>query len=178
MCSCDQSLVTLAFLWKKLPQPQFYKDLTRKTAFSGGWSWFKFNNLGLTLGTNLKFCTIVAKGLKLKVRKFRGPNPTFVGVTGEKLVGGAFLPPPPILNRVKNLRTAFCSKNNGPKLRDTLDTTNKMFHNNSLYQLSYILFTGYHYINSWFIQFWDVFSMMNVMRTWGEDISTKYIMRN
>ena len=39
MCSCDQSLVTLAFLWEKLSQPQFYKDLTR---FSEGWSWFKF----------------------------------------------------------------------------------------------------------------------------------------
>ena len=52
------------------------------------------NNLGLALGTNLKFCTSVAKGLKLKGRKFWGSNPTFVEVTGEKLVGGAFLPPP------------------------------------------------------------------------------------
>ena len=24
MCSCDQSLVTVAFLWEKLSQPQFY----------------------------------------------------------------------------------------------------------------------------------------------------------
>ena len=48
----------------------------------------------MALGTNLKYCTSVAKGLKLKVRKFWGPNPTFVEVTGEKLVGGAFLPPP------------------------------------------------------------------------------------
>ena len=47
----------------------------------------------------MKFCTSVAKGLKLKVRKFWGPNPTFVEVTGEKLVGGPFWPP--ILNRVK-----------------------------------------------------------------------------
>ena len=70
-------------------------DLTRKTAFFDGWSWFKFNNLGLALGTNLKFCTSVAKRLKLKVRKLWGPNPTFVEVAGEKLVGGAFLPPPP-----------------------------------------------------------------------------------
>ena len=38
---------------------------------------------------NLKFCTSVAKRLKLKVRKFLGPNPTFVEVTGEKLVGQA-----------------------------------------------------------------------------------------
>ena len=81
-------------------------DLTRKTAFFDGWSWFKFNNLGLALGTNLKFYTSVAKGLKLKVRKFWGPNPTFVEVTGEKLVGGSFLDPP-ILNRVKSNRYLF-----------------------------------------------------------------------
>ena len=50
MCSCDQSLVIVAFPREKLSQPQFYKDLTIKTAFCGGWSWFKFNNLGLALG--------------------------------------------------------------------------------------------------------------------------------
>ena len=41
------SLVTLAFLWEKLPQPQFYKNLTRKTTFLRGvldsssiiWDW-------------------------------------------------------------------------------------------------------------------------------------------
>ena len=72
--------------------------MTRKTAFFEGWSWFKFNNLGLTLGTNLKFYTSVAKGLKLKVRKFWGLIPMFAEVTGEKLVrgggGGAFCPSP------------------------------------------------------------------------------------
>ena len=75
--------------------------MTRKTAFFEGWSWFKFNNLGLALGTNLKFCTILVKGLKLKVRKFLGPNPTFVEVTGGKLVGGPFWSLL-ILNWVKN----------------------------------------------------------------------------
>ena len=30
-----------------------------------GWSWFKLNNLGMTLGMALKFYTSVAKGLKL-----------------------------------------------------------------------------------------------------------------
>ena len=57
-------------------------------------SWFKFNNLRLTLGANLKFYTSVAKELKLKVRKFWGLIPTFVEVTEEKLVavGGAFWP--------------------------------------------------------------------------------------
>ena len=34
----------------------------------------------------------MAKGLKLKVKKFWGLIPTFVEVTGEKLVGMAFLP--------------------------------------------------------------------------------------
>ena len=42
----------------------------------------------------LKFYTIMAKGLKLKVRKFFGLIPTFVEVTGEKLVGGRFAPHP------------------------------------------------------------------------------------
>ena len=45
MGSCDQSLVTLSFLREKLSQSQFYKDLTRKSTFFDGWSWFKFNNL-------------------------------------------------------------------------------------------------------------------------------------
>ena len=57
------------------------------------------------IGMGLKLYTNVAKGLKLKVRKFLGLIPTFVEVTGEKLVrgggwggGGAFFPP--ILNGV------------------------------------------------------------------------------
>ena len=94
MLSCDQSLVTLAFLWEKLSQSQFDRDLTRKTAFFEGWSWFKFNNLGLALGMNLKFYTSVAKGLKVNVGKFWGLVPTFVEVTGEKLLGVAFCPTP------------------------------------------------------------------------------------
>ena len=71
-----------------------YKYLARKTTFFEGWFWFKFYNLGLTLGMTLKFYTSVAKGLKLKVRKFCGLSPTFVEVTGEKLLGRAFLPTP------------------------------------------------------------------------------------
>ena len=67
--------------------------MTRKTTFFEEWSWFKFNNLGLTLGTNLKFYTIVAKGLKLKVRNFWGLVTTFVEVTGEKLMWGLFATP-------------------------------------------------------------------------------------
>ena len=66
------------------------------------WSWFKFNNLGLTLGVALKFCNSVTNGLKLKNRKW-GLTLTFLEVTEEKVVGrgGDFLIPLPILNRVK-----------------------------------------------------------------------------
>ena len=73
---------------------QMNKDLTRKTAFFEGWSWFKFNNLGLVLGPKLKIYTSLAKGLKLKVRKFWGLIHTFVEVTVEELVGGIFAPLP------------------------------------------------------------------------------------
>ena len=60
----------------------------QKNRFFEGWSWFKFNNFGLALGTNLKFYTSLSKGLKLKVRKFWGLILTFAEVTEEKLVGG------------------------------------------------------------------------------------------
>ena len=47
-------------------------------------SWFKFNNLGLTRGMNLKLYTSDAKGLK-------SIFPTSVEVTGKKQLGeGAF----------------------------------------------------------------------------------------
>ena len=76
-----------------------------KSIFFEGCSWFKFNNLRLALSMVLKFYTSEAKGLKLKVRKFLGLIPTFVEVTGEKLVegGGA----PPMLNRVKSCWRVF-----------------------------------------------------------------------
>ena len=45
-----------------------------------GWSCFKLNNLELALGILGKS---VAKGLKLKVKKFLGQVPTLVEVTGE-----------------------------------------------------------------------------------------------
>ena len=57
--------------------------------------FYHVNNLGVALVMNLKFYTSVAKRLKLKVGKFWGLVPTFLEVTGEKLVGGkAFLPTP------------------------------------------------------------------------------------
>ena len=73
------------------------KRFDHKNYFFEGWSWFKFNNLGLALGMAIKFYTSVAKGLKLKVSKFWGLTPMFAEVTEEKPVGGAFLPTP-ILN--------------------------------------------------------------------------------
>ena len=53
---------------------------------------FKFNNLGLVLCMTLKFYSSVAKGLKLKVRKFLGLILTFGEVTGESGSGCVFLP--------------------------------------------------------------------------------------
>ena len=78
MWSCDQSLVTLAFLLEKLLLPQFCKDLTKKASLFEGQSWFDFNY------------TSAAKGLKLKVRKFLGLIVTFVEVTEGKVVGRPF----------------------------------------------------------------------------------------
>ena len=48
----------------------------------------------------LKLYTSEAKRLKLKVKKNWGLTATFIEVTGEKLVGGAFLPT--FFNRVKS----------------------------------------------------------------------------
>ena len=68
----------------------------------------KFNNLGLALGMALKLYTTVAKGLKLKARKFQGLILTFAKVTDINLLGELFCAPllPSILNRVKN-KTIF-----------------------------------------------------------------------
>ena len=67
----------------------------QENPFFERWSWFKLNNLGLALAMTFKFYTSVAIGLKLTVRKFWRLIPSFVEVTGGKLVGGLF---PPILN--------------------------------------------------------------------------------
>ena len=72
--SCDQSLVALVFLRKKLSKPQFYKDLTRKKTFFKAWSWFKFNNLRLAMGMTLKFYTSMAKRVETKSQKVLGAN--------------------------------------------------------------------------------------------------------
>ena len=74
------------------------EGLGQKNQFFEGCSWFKLNNLGLGLGMTLMFYKNVAKGLKLKVRKFWVPSLTFVEVRGKKPVGDLF--GSSILNRV------------------------------------------------------------------------------
>ena len=112
---CDQSLVTLSFIWEKLSQPQFYKDLTKKTIFFEGRCWLKFNNLGLSPCMALAFYKSVTKGLQLKVRKFLELIPAFEELTGEKLVGGPFCPSPTPswigLNTIVVKRVETCRKN-------------------------------------------------------------------
>ena len=81
----------------------------KKNHFFEEWSWFKFNNLGLALCMSFKCYTSVAKGLKLKFRKFLGRIPTFVEVTEEKLLGGPFWPPSLIV--LRKPFASFASKN-------------------------------------------------------------------
>ena len=57
-----------------------------------------FNNLGLALGTNLKFYTSVKKELKLKVGEFWGANSYVCRSYREKTGRGPFWPPPPHLS--------------------------------------------------------------------------------
>ena len=47
---------------------------------------FMFDNLGLTVGMDLKFYASLAKGFELKGIKVLGLIPTLVEVTREKLV--------------------------------------------------------------------------------------------
>ena len=80
--SHDSNYIVDVFMWPKFFNlsismtefiiSQVYKDLTRKTTFFEGWSWFKFNNLGLTLGTNLKFLPVWQKGKNYKSESFLG----------------------------------------------------------------------------------------------------------
>ena len=92
--------------------------MIRKTNFSEGCTWLKFNNLRLAVGMNLQFYINVVKGLKLNGRKFLGLFSTFVKVTGEKLVetgreGFLHTTPSPILDSVKrNLFSLGFKKNN------------------------------------------------------------------
>ena len=85
MLSRELNCIVDAVMWPKLSNANIYmtKGLDQKNNFFlEGWSWFKFNNLGLSLGMGLKFYTNVAKRIKVKVRKFLGLTPTFAEITG------------------------------------------------------------------------------------------------
>ena len=104
----------------------FIKIWPEKLLFFEWWSWFKFNNLGLATGANLKFYTGLSKGLTLKVRKFWGLILTFVDVTGGKLVGGLFATPhhpPPISKRINS----FTDKNQGMQIKLHLQVSSLNF---------------------------------------------------
>ena len=93
--SRDSIYIADEFMWPKFVNSSIsMKEVITTSVLSGfdqknrifeRWSWLKFSSLKLALGTNLKFYTSVAKGLRLKVRKFWGLIPTIVEVTGEKL---------------------------------------------------------------------------------------------
>ena len=83
-CTVDAVIwKNLAFLWEKLSQQQFYKDLNKKNFLEPN-SWLKINKLGLSLGMALKLNSSLAKGSKLKIKNFWGFLPTFVEVAGGK----------------------------------------------------------------------------------------------
>ena len=110
MWSHDQNLVTVAFLWQKLSESQWYWDFTRKNNFFEGCSWFKFNNLELALGMTLEFYTSVVKVLKLKVKRFWDLISTFVGITAAKLVGGLFAGRPNLFKTFIKVRCTLSGK--------------------------------------------------------------------
>ena len=66
------------------------QEFDQKNRFFGGLPWLRVNNLGLALGMNLKFYTSMAKGLKLKARKFWRLFSKFAEVPEEKLIGDLF----------------------------------------------------------------------------------------
>ena len=85
--SSDSNYIVDPVMWRKFRNPSIS---TREVIVIS----ILFNNLGLAIAMSLKFYISVARRLKLKFRKFWGLVPTFLEVTGEKLVGGAFLLPP------------------------------------------------------------------------------------
>ena len=73
---------------------------------------FQVEQFRLALGMALTFYASVEKGLKLRDRKFWRLVPTFVKVTGGKLVGGLFAPSPHFLNRVNKTHKYLMKKRN------------------------------------------------------------------
>ena len=64
----------------------------------------------LALGMVLKLYPSGAKGLTLKFRKSWGLIPSFVELTGEKLVGGFFAPSPPLIGLKDKNKVVFHGK--------------------------------------------------------------------
>ena len=101
--SCDSNDILYGIIWPKFGNSSIsMREVIVTSILSvfdqggrrGWWSWFKFNNLGLVRGTNLKLYTSVKKRLKLKFKMFWGLIPTFVEATWEKQLGQTFLPAP------------------------------------------------------------------------------------
>ena len=80
MWSCDQNLVSLAFLWDKLSKPQFYKDLTKKKHYFWGVVLI-FSRYGLKILHQVK--SKIQNVLWGNSYVFRG----YKGNTGRELVG-------------------------------------------------------------------------------------------
>ena len=122
-CRCghlSKVLETLNISMRKLIITSILLVFDRKNYFFDGWSWFQFNNFAQ--GMALKLYTSVAKGLKLKFRRFRRLIPTIVEVTVENWQGGPFcslfFSLPPILSRVEicpNEREFFRMNNGIPE---------------------------------------------------------------
>ena len=92
-------------MWSKFGNSSIFMKKVIITNILVGCSWFKFNNLGLTLGMDLKFYTSVAKGLKLKDIKVFGGDSNVFRSYREKTGSGTFCSP--ILNRVNGISFRF-----------------------------------------------------------------------
>ena len=78
-------------------------------AFFEGYSWFKFNNLGLAPGTRYQILHQCGKRIKTKSQNVLGAK-SYICKSYRQKTGGVclFVPPPtPILNRVKTNLEAF-----------------------------------------------------------------------
>ena len=100
---CDSNDILYGIIWPKFGNSSISMREVIVTSISSvfdqrgrrrWWSWFKFNNLGLVRGTNLKLYTSVEKRLKLKFKMFWGLIPKFVEATWEKQIGQTFLTAP------------------------------------------------------------------------------------
>ena len=119
--SHDSNNIADVVMWLKLDNSGIsMREVTRTSVLDGfdqkyfsfeWWGfWFKFNNLELARGITLKCYISVAKGLKLKFRKFWRLITTFGEASGEKSWHGGILLP--ILSRVKNCNFEIFSQSN------------------------------------------------------------------